>query len=162
MRYSYSWLEPRVGLFDSEFKGCFKVVHVVITLPAQFSQFVYFDLRIFLQAVVWHWLSIHVVTVSCLFDSYAICLKTSESQSANWIKVVIICDNEAFSQSCLIIIVIKKVFLYFNMKKMSLQDFDSAPTSVIVWPNYMISEHHTQIVLKKMIDITYTTCVENQ
>ena len=145
MRYSYSWLEPRVGLF----KGCFNVVHVVITLPVQFFNSFSLIYVSCLQAVVWHLLSIHVVTVSCLFDSYAICLKTSVSQSANWIKVVIICDNEAFSQSCFIIIVFKKVFLYFNMKKMFMQDFDPALTSVIVWPNYMISEHHTQIILEK-------------
>ena len=30
-----------------------------------------------------------------------------------------------------------------------MQDFDPALTSVIAWPNYMISEQHTQIILEK-------------
>ena len=30
-----------------------------------------------------------------------------------------------------------------------MQDLDLARTSVIVWPNYMISEYHTQIILEK-------------
>ena len=56
-------------------------------------------------------------------------------------------------------IVFKKyIFLY---EKLFLQDIDPALTSVIVWPNYMISEYHTQMILEK-IDITYATYVENR
>ena len=83
-----------------------------------------------------------------IFDSYAICLKNYVLQSANWIKVVHICDNETSSQSCFIVIVFKKVFL-FQYEKLFLQDIDPALTSVIVLPNYMISEYHTQMILEQ-------------
>ena len=74
--------------------------------------------------------------------------KNSVSQSASWIKVVDICDNEASSQSCFIIIVFKKYFL-FQCEKLLLQDIDPTLTSVIVLPNYMISEYDTQIIWEK-------------
>ena len=45
------------------------------------------------------------------------------------------------------IIVFKKNILYFNAKLFML-DIDPALTSVIVCPNYMISEYHTQIILE--------------
>ena len=35
----------------------------------------------------------------------------------------------------------------FQYEKLFLQDIDPALTSVIVWPNYMISEYHTKIIL---------------
>ena len=59
-----------------------------------------------------------------------------------------ICDNEASSQSCFIVIVFNKEFL-FQYEKLFLQDIDPVLTSVIVWPNYMISEYHTQIILEQ-------------
>ena len=99
-----------------------------------------------LQAVVRHWLSIHVVTVTrFIFDSYAIGIAISK---INWIKVEDISDNEVSSQSCFIIIVLKTVFLC-QYEQLFLQDIDPALTSVIVWPNYMISDYHTQIILEK-------------
>ena len=56
---------------------------------------------------------------------------------------------------------LKKYFI-LQYEKLFLQDIDPALTFVIVWPNYMISEYHTQLILKKITDITYATCVENQ
>ena len=43
---------------------------------------------------------------------------------------------------------LKKYFI-FQCEKLFLQDIDPALTSVIVWPNYMISEYHTQLILEK-------------
>ena len=67
------WAQAHLS-FDSEFEGCFKVV--VMTVPTQFFNSFILIYVSCLETVVLHWLSIHVVTVSCLlFDSYAICLK---------------------------------------------------------------------------------------
>ena len=40
-------------------------------------------------------------------------------------------------------------YFIFQYEKLFLQDIDSALTSVIVWPNYMIAEYHTQLNLEK-------------
>ena len=42
-----------------------------------------------------------------------------------------------------------KNYFIFQYEKLFLQDIDPALTSVIVWPNYMISEYHTQLILEK-------------
>ena len=44
---------------------------------------------------------------------------------------------------------LKKYFI-FQYEKLFLQNIDPALTSVIVWPNYMISEYHTQLILEKL------------
>ena len=52
---------------------------------------------------------------------WLLCPKNYVSQSASWIKVVDICDNEASSQSCFIIIVFKKYFLFqYDLNYMTL------------------------------------------
>ena len=139
------WAQARLS-FDSEFKRCLKVV--VITILTQVFNSIISMYGSCLKDVVWHWLSIHVGKASCfLFDSYAICLRKSVSQSVNWNTVLNICDNEASSQSCFII-VFKKYFI-FLYEILFLQDIDLALTSVIVWPHYMISEYHTQMIFRK-------------
>ena len=49
----------------------------------------------------------------------------------------------------LLLFVFKKEYFIFQYEKLFLQDIDPALTSVIVWPNYMIAEYHTQLILEK-------------
>ena len=49
---------------------------------------------------------------------------------------------------CYYYLFLKKYFI-FLYEKLFLQDIDPALTSVIIWPNYMISEYHKQLILEK-------------
>ena len=150
--YSYSWLEPRMGFWafkvrfwiQGMFKSC--SYHCTDTI----FQFVYFDVGILFTSCSFALIvntscnSLVLVLIICFICNLFF---KSVSQSSNWIKAVNICDNETSSQSCFIIIVFKKYFI-FQYEKMFLQDTDQALTSIIVWSNYMISEYHTQIILE--------------
>ena len=48
----------------------------------------------------------------------------------------------------LLLFVFLKYFI-FQYEKLFLQDIDPALTSVIVWPNNIIAEYHTQLILEK-------------
>ena len=49
----------------------------------------------------------------------------------------------------LLLFVFKKKYFIFQYEKLFLQDIDPALTSVIVWPNYMIAEYPTLLILEK-------------